>query len=99
MMEEFNNEMNRIQEMEMEMMRELKNRVDYGIKYAIKMGAGVETSEKFAPGKQILGIFKSYKSIVGCEMSDAQKDYIKTLNSKQLSNVLHTLNEARKLSA
>lgn len=51
---------------------------------------------KFAPAKQLIGIFKSYKDITGVEMSDTQKDYIKTLNSKQLSNILYTLNIARK---
>ena len=29
-------------------------------------------------------------------MSDMQKGYLKTLNPKQISNILHTLNIARK---
>ena len=29
-------------------------------------------------------------------MSDMQKDYLKTLNPKQISNILYTLNVARK---
>lgn len=89
-------EMNRIEEMEMNKMVELKNKVDNGIKYAILSGKGAEDTAKFAPAKQLIGIFKSYKDITGVEMSDTQKDYIKTLNSKQLSNILYTLNIARK---
>lgn len=89
-------EMNRIEEMEMNKMVELKNKVDNGIKYAIISGKGVEDTAKFVPGKQLLGIFKSYREITGVEMSDTQKGYLKTLNSKQLSNILHTLNIARK---
>lgn len=89
-------EMNRIEEMEMNKMVELKNKVDNGIKYAIISGKGAEDTAKFVPGKQLLGIFKSYKEITGVEMSDTQKSYLKTLNSKQLSNILHTLNIARK---
>lgn len=89
-------EMNRIEEMEMNKMVELKNKVDNGIKYAILSGKGAEDTAKFVPGKQLLGIFKSYKEITGAEMSDTQKSYLKTLNSKQLSNILHTLNIARK---
>lgn len=89
-------EMNRIEEMEMNKMVELKNKVDNGIKYAILSGKGAEDTAKFVPGKQLLGIFKSYKEITSAEMSDTQKSYLKTLNSKQLSNILHTLNIARK---
>lgn len=81
---------------EVEEMVELKNKVDNGIKYAILSGKGAEDTAKFVPGKQLLGIFKSYKEITGVEMSDTQKSYLKTLNSKQLSNILHTLNIARK---
>ena len=43
-----------------------------------------------------MAIFKSYVELAGCEMSEAQKSYIKTLNSKQISNILHTLNVARR---
>lgn len=85
-----------IQEREMNKMVELKNKVDNGIKYAILKGKGAEDTAKFVPGKQLLGIFKSYKEITSVEMSDTQKSYLKTLNSKQLSNILHTLNIARK---
>ena len=96
MVEEQLEEMNRIEEMEMDKMKELKNKVDNGIKYAIISGKGVEDTAKFVSGKQLLGIFKSYREITGVEMSDTQKNYLKTLNSKQLSNILHTLNVARK---
>ena len=96
MIEEQMKEIERIEEMEMNRMVELKNKVDNGIKYAILSGKGAEDTAKFVPGKQLLGIFKSYKEITGVEMSDTQKSYIKTLNSKQLSNILHTLNIARK---
>ena len=96
MVEEQMKEIERIEEMEMDKMKELKNKVDNGIKYAIISGKGVEDTAKFVSGKQLLGIFKSYKEITGVEMSDMQKDYLKTLNSKQLSNILHTLNIARK---
>ena len=96
MIEEQMKEIERIEEMEMNRMVELKNKVDNGIKYAILSGKGAEDTAKFVPGKQLLGIFKSYKEITGVEMSDIQKSYIKTLNSKQLSNILHTLNVARK---
>lgn len=89
-------EMNRIEEMEMDKMNELKNKVDNGIKYAILSGKGVEVDAKFVSGKQLLGIFKSYKYITGVEMSDTQKNYLKTLNPKQISNILYTLNVARK---
>ena len=89
-------EMNRIEEMEMNKMVELKNKVDNGIKYAILSGKGAEDTAKYVSGKQLLGIFKSYKEITGVEMSDTQKSYLKTLNSQQLSNILHTLNIARK---
>lgn len=89
-------EMNRIEEMEMDKMNELKNKVDNGIKYAILRGKGVEVDAKFVSGKQLLGIFKSYKDITGVDMSDTQKGYLKTLNPKQISNILHTLNTARK---
>ena len=96
MIEEQMKEIERIEEMEMNRMVELKNKVDNGIKYAIISGKGVESDVKFVSGKQLLGIFKSYKEITGVEMSDTQKNYLKTLNSKQLSNILHTLNVARK---
>lgn len=96
MIEEQMKEIERIEEMEMNRMVELKNKVDNGIKYAILSGKGAEDTAKFVPGKQLLGIFKSYKEITGVEMNDTQKSYLKTLNSKQLSNILHTLNIARK---
>ena len=96
MIEEQMKEIERIEEMEMNRMVELKNKVDNGIKYAILSGKGAEDTAKFVPGKQLLGIFKSYKEITSVEMSDTQKSYLKTLNSKQLSNILHTLNVARK---
>ena len=96
MIEEQMKEIERIEEMEMNRMVELKNKVDNGIKYAILSGKGAEDTAKFVPGKQLLGIFKSYKEITGVEMSDTQKSYLKTLNSKQLSNILYTLNVARK---
>ena len=96
MIEEQMKEIERIEEMEMNKMVELKNKVDNGIKYAILSGKGAEDTAKFVPGKQLLGIFKSYKEITGVEMSDTQKSYLKTLNSQQLSNILHTLNIARK---
>ena len=79
-----------------EVMVELKNKVHNGIKYAIIKGKDVESDVKFVSGKQLLGIFKSYKEITGVEMSDMQKDYLKTLNHKQISNILYTLNVARK---
>ena len=96
MIEEQMKEIERIEEMEMNKMVELKNKVDNGIKYAILSGKGAEDTAKFVPGKQLLGIFKSYKDITGVEMSDMQKDYLKTLNPKQISNILYTLNVARK---
>lgn len=96
MIEEQMKEIERIEEMEMDRMKELKNKVDNGIKYAIISGKGVESDAKFVSGKQLLGIFKSYREITGVEMSDMQKDYLKTLNPKQISNILHTLNIARK---
>ena len=96
MIEEQMKEIERIEEMEMNRMVELKNKVDNGIKYAIISGKGAKSDVKFVSGKQLLGIFKSYKDITGVEMSDMQKDYLKTLNSQQLSNILHTLNIARK---
>ena len=96
MIEEQMKEIERIKEMEMDKMKELKNKVDNGIKYAIISGKGVESDVKFVSGKQLLGIFKSYKDITGVEMSDMQKDYLKTLNPKQISNILYTLNVARK---
>ena len=79
-----------------EMMIEIKNKVDNGIKYAILKGKDATEVAKFTPAKQLIGIFKSYKDITGVEMNDTQKNYIKTLNSKQLSNILYTLNIARK---
>ena len=94
--EEFEKELELVQEREENRMKELKNKVDNGIKYAIISGKGVESDVKFVSGKQLLGIFKSYKDITGVEMSDMQKDYLKTLNPKQISNILHTLNIARK---
>lgn len=94
--EEFEKELELVQEREENRMKELKNKVDNGIKYAIISGKGVEDTAKFVSGKQLLGIFKSYREITGVEMSDTQKNYLKTLNSKQLSNILHTLNIARK---
>lgn len=94
--EEFEKELELVQEREENRMKELKNKVDNGIKYAIISGKGAEDTAKFVPGKQLLGIFKSYREITGVEMSDTQKSYLKTLNSKQLSNILHTLNIARK---
>ena len=96
MIEEQMKEIERIEEMEMNRMVELKNKVDNGIKYAILSGKGAEDTAKFVPGKQLLGIFKSYKEITGVELNDTQKNYLKTLNSQQLSNILHTLNIARK---
>ena len=96
MIEEQLNEMNKIEEMEMNRMNEIKNKVDNGIKYAILRGKDAQEVAKYVPGKQLLGIFKSYKEITGVDMSDTQKNYLKTLNSKQLSNILHTLNVARK---
>ena len=96
MIEEQMKEIERIEEMEMNRMVELKNKVDNGIKYAIISGKGAESDVKFVSGKQLLGIFKSYKDITGVEMSDMQKDYLKTLNPKQISNILYTLNVARK---
>lgn len=96
MIEEQLNEMNKIEEMEMNRMNEIKNKVDNGIKYAILRGKDAQEVAKYVPGKQLLGIFKSYKEITGTDMNDTQKNYLKTLNSKQLSNILHTLNVARK---
>ena len=96
MIEEQMKEIERVEEMEMNKMKELKNKVDNGIKYAIISGKGVESDVKFVSGKQLLGIFKSYKDITGVEMSEMQKGYLKTLNPKQISNILHTLNIARK---
>ena len=96
MIEEQMKEIERIEEMEMNRMVELKNKVDNGIRYAILKGKDVESDVKFVSGKQLLGIFKSYKDITGVEMSDMQKDYLKTLNPKQISNILYTLNVARK---
>ena len=94
--EEFEKELELLQEREENRMKELKNKVDNGIKYAIISGKGVESDTKFVSGKQLLGIFKSYREITGIEMSDMQKDYLKTVNPKQISNILHTLNIARK---
>ena len=96
MIEEQLNEMNKIEEMDMNRMNEIKNKVDNGIKYAILRGKDAQEVAKYVPGKQLLGIFKSYKEITGVDMNDTQKNYLKTLNSKQLSNILHTLNVARK---
>lgn len=95
MVEEQLNEMNKIEEMEMNRMNEIKNKVDNGIKYAILRGKDAQEVAKYVPGKQLLAIFKSYKEITGVDMNDTQKNYLKTLNSKQLSNILHTLNVAR----
>ena len=77
-------------------MLELKDMVDCGIKSAILSGQNKVQDEKFVTGKQVVAVFKFYKSLLGCEMSDSQKAYIKTLNSKQLSNILYTLDVARK---
>ena len=96
MIEEQMKEIERIEEMEMNKMVELKNKVDNGIKYAILKGKDATEVAKFTPAKQLMGIFKSYKDITGVEMNDTQKNYIKTLNSQQLSNILYTLNVARK---
>ena len=96
MIEEQMKEIERIEEMEMNKMVELKNKVDNGIKYAILKGKDATEVAKFTPGKQLLAIFKSYKEITSVEMSDTQKSYLKTLNSQQLSNILYTLNIARK---
>ena len=96
MIEEQMKEIERIEEMEMNKMVELKNKVDNGIKYAILKGKDATEVAKFTPAKQLMGIFKSYKDITGVEMSDMQKDYLKTLNPKQISNILYTLNVARK---
>lgn len=96
MIEEQMKEIERIEEMEMNRMVELKNKVDNGIKYAILKGKDATEVAKFTPAKQLMGIFKSYKDITGVEMNDTQKNYIKTLNSQQLSNILYTLNVARK---
>ena len=96
MIEEQLNEMNKIEEMEMNRIKENKNKVDNRIKYAILRGKDAQEVAKYVPGKQLLGIFKSYKEITGVDMNDTQKNYLKTLNSKQLSNILHTLNVARK---
>ena len=96
MIEEQMKEIERIEEMEMNRMVELKNKVDNGIKYAILKGKDATEVAKFTPAKQLIGIFKSYKDITGVEMNDTQKNYIKTLNSQQLSNILYTLNVARK---
>ena len=96
MIEEQMKEIERIEEMEMNKMVELKNKVDNGIKYAILKGKDATDVAKFTPGKQLLSIFKSYKEITSVEMSDTQKSYLKTLNSQQLSNILYTLNIARK---
>ena len=85
-----------VKELELVQEGEMNNKVDNGIKYAIMSGKDATDVAKFAPAKQLIGIFKSYKDITGVEMSDTQKDYIKTLNSKQLSNILYTLNIARK---
>ena len=96
MIEEQMKEIERIEEMEMNRMVELKNKVDNGIKYAILKGKDATEVAKFTPAKQLMGIFKSYKDITGVEMNDTQKNYINNLNSKQLSNILYTLNVARK---
>ena len=74
----------------------MKEKIDNGIRYAIMSGKGVQDTAKYISGKQLMAIFKSYVEIVGCEMSENQKSYIKTLNSKQVSNILHTLNVARR---
>ena len=74
----------------------MKNKIDNGIRYAILSGKDAMSVEKYVSGKQIIAIFKSYKELVGCDMDLTQQTYIKTLNSKQISNILHTLNVARR---
>ena len=91
--EEFNKEMEIVKEKEI---MNMKNKIDNGIRYAILSGKDAMSVEKYVSGKQIIAIFKSYKELVGCDMDLTQQTYIKTLNSKQISNILHTLNVARR---
>ena len=49
--EEFEKELELLQEREENRMKELKNKVDNGIKYAIISGKGVESDAKFVSGK------------------------------------------------
>ena len=77
-------------------LNDMKEKIDNGIRYAILSGKDACDTAKYLPGKQLMAIFKSYVELAGCEMSEAQKSYIKTLNSKQISNILHTLNVARR---
>ena len=91
--EEFNKEMEIVKEKEI---MNMKTKIDNGIRYAILSGKGATSVEKYVSGKQISAIFKSYKDIVGCDMDLKQQAYIKTLNSKQISNIIYTLNIARK---
>ena len=91
--EEFNKEMEIVKEKEI---MNMKNKIDNGIRYAILSGKNAMSVEKYVSGKQIIAIFKSYKELVGCDMDLTQQTYIKTLNPKQISNILHTLNVARR---
>lgn len=77
-------------------LNDMKEKIDNGIRYAILNGKDACDTAKYLSGKQLMAIFKSYVELAGCEMSEAQKSYIKTLNSKQISNILHTLNVARR---
>lgn len=77
-------------------LNDMKEKIDNGIRYAILSGKDACDTAKYLSGKQLMAIFKSYVELAGCEMSEAQKSYIKTLNSKQISNILHTLNVARR---
>ena len=74
----------------------VKENVDYAIKYAIQKGKGAKSDVKFINAKQITAIFKLYKEIVGSEMSDNQQLCVKSLNPKQITNVIHTLNTSKK---
>ena len=77
-------------------LNDMKEKIDNGIRYAILNGKDACDTAKYLSGKQLMAIFKSYVELAGCEMSETQKSYIKTLNSKQISNILHTLNVARR---
>ena len=93
--EEFNKEMNIVEEKEMEM-DNMKNKINNGIKFAILSGKGVESDKKYVSNRQLQAILKSYKELVGCDMDSNQQMYLKKLNPQQVSNVLHTLNVARR---
>lgn len=82
-----------IEEMEIDNM---KNKINNGIKFAILSGKDVESDKKYVSNKQLQAIFKSYKELVGCDMDSNQQMYLKKLNPQQVSNVLHTLNVARR---